>query len=256
MSNLNIDQVDLIAIQRVAPKNGAPSSMDYNDSAREVLRDLVSLTEFVNEHVLPILAALPEDAKDGLTGATLFASPGETSNAIFYSEQDARPYTVAEVMKNLVSANGASQKKIGDLMAKVAKLQTLLATTGQTDIIASVQSFADQIKNLGSMLNTVKASLGAYEARFQQTKAVRLEIPSMESHETLDVETSWDIPYRSNDYTAVPSIEEATGGLEISGWSKLSDGRGLHVTVYNASNGTIADGILHAIGQADGPATA
>lgn len=256
MSNLSLEQVDLISTQRVAPKNGAPSSMDYNDSAREVLRDLVSLTEFINESLIPILAALPEDAKDGLTGATLLANPSETSNAVFYDDRAGRPYTVAEVMKNLVSSNGTAQQKISDLTAKVAKLQTMLATTGQTDIIASVQSFADQIRNLGAMLNTVKASLAAYEARFQQTKAVRLEIPSMDSHNTQEVDVSWDIPYRSNDYTAVSSIEDPTGGLQISGWNKLSDGRGIHVTVYNASNGTIEGAILHVIGQADAPATA
>jgi hypothetical protein len=256
MSNLNLEQVDLIAIQRAAPRNGAPSSEDYNDNAREVLRDLVSITEFLNEQLIPILAALPEAAQDGLTGATVFANPSETTNAVFFNEQEARPYTVAEVMKNLVSSNVAALQKINDLSAKVAKLQTLLATTGQTDIIASVQSFADQIRNLGAMLNTVKGSLVSYEARFQQTKAVRLEIPSAETHTTQEIDVSWDIPYHSNDYTAVLSIEDPTGGLEVAGWSKLSNGRGVHVTVYNASNGTVDNAILHMIGQADAAAAA
>lgn len=254
MSNLSLEQVDLISIQRVAPKNGAASSQDYNDSVREVLRDLVSLTEFVNEAMIPILIALPEDAKDGLSGATLFASPKETTNPLFYNEQAARPYTVAEVVKNMISSNGAIQQKVNDLTAKVARLQTLLATTGQTDIIASVQAFSDQIKNQGAMINTVKSALAAYESRFQQTKAVRLEIPEIESHATQEIDISWDIPYHSDDYTATPSIEDPTGALQVTGWSKLSAGRGLHVNVYNASNGPISGGILHVIGQADAPA--
>ena len=42
-NTLNIDSIELVSTQRVAPLNGAPYSADYNDSAREVLTDLKAI---------------------------------------------------------------------------------------------------------------------------------------------------------------------------------------------------------------------
>src|ERR1017187_4197511 len=74
-NTLNIASIELVSTQRVAPLNGAPSSADHNDSAREVLTDMASISEFLNGTVLPLLNCLPARWQLGLCLASrLFRS--------------------------------------------------------------------------------------------------------------------------------------------------------------------------------------
>lgn len=253
MNTLNIQSVDLISSQRSAPKNGAPSSGEYNDTMREVLGDLVSISDTINEAILPILNVLPEEAKDGLSGTTMSANPDDTGS-LFYNLAQKQPYTVAEVLQNLFGMNTDLRTKIADLGGSVAKLQTLMSTTGQSDILASVQSFSDQIKNLMSVITTMKQSLASYESRLQRTRSVRLEVPAVEGYGVIGMDVNWDITFPSNDYTVTLSLEDPNGDLQISGWSKLSAGRGIHVTIHNNNSAQVENGIIHMIGQSNGEA--
>jgi len=255
MNTLSFDNVDLISIQRAAPKNGSCSSQDYNDSSREILRDLLSVTDWINQNLIPVLNALPETAAMGLTGLTMFANPGDTS-PLFFNKSTTTSYTVAEVCANLNSTATSVSQKISDLNARVLKMQTLLASTGQTDILASVQSFSDQIKNVQSLVNTIRMTVAGYEARFQQTKGVRVDIVEIAAAGVLEMDISFDVPYPNDNYTVSVGIEDETGGLALTGWKKLPNGRGIHVYIHNGSTSPVDGGILHLIGQADAPSAA
>ena len=74
MSTLNIQTIELASTLRTVPENGAPSSTDYNDTAREFLTDLATVAGIINDTVLPILNTLPATASGGLYGNSLQAS--------------------------------------------------------------------------------------------------------------------------------------------------------------------------------------
>ena len=84
MTPINILTVDLASTLRTVPRNGSPSSVDYNDTARETLTDLATLAGFINDTLLPILNTLPSTASTGLYGSTLQASSDPT-NPLFFS---------------------------------------------------------------------------------------------------------------------------------------------------------------------------
>ena len=247
MNTLGLENVDLVSIQRAAPKNGAPSSGDYNDTMREMVSDLVSITELINQRIVPVLNALPDTAADGLAGSSVFADPGAVT-PLFYDSAENRPLTISEVLQNLFNSNGQLAARVSDLAGKVAKLQTLLSTTGQNDVLASVQSFSDQIKNLTTLINTIRTTTGAYEERFQRIRSVRFPVDDVQPHSYFTGDVAWDIPFSTGDYTVTVSVEDETGSLLVSGWKKLDGGRGINLKVFNSGEEPVS-GIVHMIGQ-------
>ena len=157
MSTLNIQTIELASTLRTVPENGAPSSTDYNDTAREFLTDLATVAGIINDTVLPILNTLPAAASGGLYGSSLQAS-SDTTNPLFYSASEQRSLTVAEVCIGLNAAAAALQTTVTNLNARIVQLSTLLATTNQTDMLATVQALSDQYRQLQITVNNLVAA--------------------------------------------------------------------------------------------------
>ena len=92
MPELNLESIELTTTLRRAPKNGSPSTHDYNASLSEILTDLSNIVTFLNEEIMPICNALPEAAADGLTRSSLYAAAGTDND--FFLNSDGIPLTV------------------------------------------------------------------------------------------------------------------------------------------------------------------
>ena len=153
---LNIDSIELTTTERRAPKNGAPSSQDYNDSFREVLVDLAAITDVLNGTVLPLLSTLPQTEPLVLDGEGILAS--HEPDDLFYDSTPARQQlTVAAVMKSLNDRIGSLNAKVADLSARVLSLQTRLATTNQNDVAKAIQGFADTLRGIDQRVATLES---------------------------------------------------------------------------------------------------
>jgi hypothetical protein len=145
IATLNIASIELVSTQRVAPLNGSPSSEDYNDSAREVLTDLASLSEFVNGTVIPLLNCLPATSPLLLDGSAIYASTAATSDPLFFDTTAHQPLTIAAVITRLNQIVSSIQTQMTNLSAQVLALQTRLATTNQNDVAKAIQGLASTI---------------------------------------------------------------------------------------------------------------
>jgi hypothetical protein len=146
---LDLQTLDLASTLRTVPLNGSPSSVDYNDTAREFLTDLATLVGFINDTLLPILNTLPSTAATGLYGSTLQVSDDAT-NPLFFSTAENTFLTVSEVLIGLNAAIKALQLLCANLNAQIIQLSTKLSTTNQTDMLATVQALSDQYRSIYS----------------------------------------------------------------------------------------------------------
>ena len=144
-ATLNIASIELVSTQRVAPLNGSPSSADYNDSAREVLTDLASLSEFINGTVIPLLNCLPATDPLVLDGSAVYASAAATDDPLFFDATARQPLTIASVFTKLSQIVASVQTQMTNVSAQVLALQTRLATTNQNDIATALQGLAATI---------------------------------------------------------------------------------------------------------------
>ena len=156
-SVLSIPTIELASTLRTVPQNGSPSSSDYNDTAREFLTDLATIVETINDTLLPILNVLPAAAASGLYGSSLQAS-SDTTNPLFYSASEQRSLMVSEVLIGLNAAVAALQTTVTNLNARIVQLSTMLATTNQTDMLATVQALSDQYRQLQITVNNLVAA--------------------------------------------------------------------------------------------------
>jgi hypothetical protein len=174
MSNLSIPTAELVTTMRTVPKNGAPSSDDYNATNREILADLATISSILNDSILPVLNALPDTAAQGLDGRAMYAGL-DSANSLFYSASAARYVTVAEVLISLATADSDVLLKLNDLGARVISLQSKLASTSQNDILSSVQAFSDQVRQVQSQLATALQAIDGQAAQLANSRAAHAE---------------------------------------------------------------------------------
>jgi hypothetical protein len=154
-TTLNIDSIELVSTQRVAPLNGAPASADYNDSMREILTDLASISELLNGAVLPLLNCLPATQPLLLDGSGIYASTGDATNPLFYDTTSQQPLTIAAVIVRINQTMTAVSAQVVDLSARVLALQTRLATTNQNDVARAIQGFADALNAISTRVTNL-----------------------------------------------------------------------------------------------------
>ena len=136
MSNtLNLSSIELTSTERRAPKNGAPSSRDFNDGQRETLVDLSGIADVLNNVVLPLLSSLPKTDPLILDGDGIYAS--HQVSDLFVNSTD----VLTRINATVISLSSA----VEDLSARVLSLQTRLATTNQNDVAKAIQGFADTL---------------------------------------------------------------------------------------------------------------
>lgn len=248
-TTLNLQTVELISTLRTVPANGSPSSTDYNDSFRETLADLASLSEFINDTLLPIINALPTAASGGLYGDALNAS-SDVTNPLFYSSSEQRQLTVAEVLSAINAANSAIQKTVTDLNARVLQLSTKLATTNQTDMLSTVNALSAQFQQVLSTVDglvSASASQATWQANVQRA---RITTGNIAASGNATINLMWPQPF-ANAYTAVATVDDASGLLEVMSVEKLGNNAGVAIKVYNLDPNAVHAGELNAIAISD-----
>jgi hypothetical protein len=155
-TTLNLSSIELVSTERRGPKNGAPSSQDFNDGQRETLVDLSSIANVLNNVILPLLSSLPETTPLVLDGDGIYAS--HQNSDIFVDSTDHSQLTISDVLTRVNATVISLSSAVDDLSAKVLQLQTRLATTNQNDVAKAIQGFAET-------LAVVTQRVAALEAR-------------------------------------------------------------------------------------------
>lgn len=240
MPNLQPDSVELVTSPRPAPLNGSPSTTDYNLTQKEILADLAELADFANEVLLPILQGLPAAAANGLDGAALYADSA-ASNPLFRDAQGTL-YSVSQVLAALSAAQNALTQQVSDLTARIAALQTRLATTAQNDLRASVQSLSDSYGSLLARTTSLLGDVAGQALQLSKMRRLSLDIPPQTVAGTVLFEALFTPPFADNAYVACVTVEGA--GLFTTYVKKL-DGAGLDVAV--TADGTSPSGTVHVL---------
>jgi hypothetical protein len=165
-STVNLDTIELESTLRPMGANGAPDSQDYNDSMTEILTDLASITEYINDSLRPLLnglpaaAALPTNDPVGIEGRTIYADSSD-STSLFFDANTSLALSVADSLRLLNGMVTAIQSQINDIGLRVTGLATQLSTTNQNDIARSIQALSTSLGNLQGTFTTQQAQLNA-----------------------------------------------------------------------------------------------
>lgn len=149
-STVNLDTIELESTLRPMGANGAPGSEDYNDSMKEILADLATVTEYINDILRPLLNGLPASATAptnspvGIEGRTIFADSSD-STSLFFDQKRATALSIADSLRLLNGMVTAIQTKINDVDLRVTGLATQLSVTNQNDIARSIQALSTSI---------------------------------------------------------------------------------------------------------------
>lgn len=247
---MTLNPIDLTTTLRTVPRNGAPSSLDWNDSFREILGDLSVLATFLNEQVQPILQALPTTASAGLDGSSVYANK-ISEEALFRNPFTNEPYTVADVFTALQKTQSALIATNQDLQAKVNQLQTRFSASSQNDTTRVIQTFADRLNAAELALSEVLASAQASLAKVNRIQHVRLATGTITANATATLTITWPVSYGSNAYTVSLALQQAQSDLTISRFDYINtDGTALQVVVKNNTSQD-RSGTVHAIAKAD-----
>ena len=143
MSTLNLQTVELTTSESTAPLNGPPSSSDYNEYQRSVLVDLSSITDQLNDVILPLINVLSSSALGsqpiGIEGSTVYSDTSDETD-IFFDSVANEPLVIADSLRLLRAQISQLQTKITNLAIQVASIQSKTTNVNQNDISASLAS--------------------------------------------------------------------------------------------------------------------
>jgi len=160
---LNLDTIELETTLRPFGANGAPDSLDYNDQMAEILTDLATITECINDVIRPILNALPAQAAlpatnpKGIEGRTIFS---DTSNqtALFYDSVAKTPLTIAQTISLLSGMIQGVTISVTNLGLQVTSLNSQLSVSNQNDTARALQAVT-------TALNAITARVTVLESK-------------------------------------------------------------------------------------------
>lgn len=239
MANLDLSTVELTSTLRTAPLNGAPSSSDYNAGQRETLVDLSTLSDFINNQLLPLInalpasALLPDNAPVGMEGRTIWADTSDQSN-LFFDSLASVPLSIADAMRVLNGMVSTMSQELVDIGVEVASLQARLASTNQNDIALALQ-------NLSSALNQVSVNQQTQNVTITQIQGASIVVKrssstNVPSGTSVNVPITFDVAFDDDFYTATLGLEVPSGpqGLVyIGGFQRVATGAGMSIAVTN-----------------------
>jgi hypothetical protein len=256
MADLNISTIELTSTLRTAPLNGAPSSSDYNESQRETLVDLSTISLFINNLLLPLINALPASALQpnldptGIEGRTIWTDTSDQGN-LFFDSLSSIPLTIADTIRVINGIITTMNQELIDQGIEVASLQARLASTNQNDISLALQ-------NLSSALNQLTVNQQIQAAQLLQIQVakvttIRGSVVTVPAGTTVSSSLSFASAYPDNFYTATISLETpggADGLVSVGGFRKVGVGAGITVSIIN--NDVIDQNVIvHVIAQHD-----
>lgn len=249
MSTLNLNTVELVSSLYTAPRNGAPSSSDYNDFQKEVLADLVSLSSFINDTLLPMVNALPEGAMlpaespVGIEGRTVYSDTSD-QNSLFYDSLAGQPLTLADSLRLVNGMLTTFKTRLEDMGIEVAALQTRLAADSRNDLALALENLTNSINQAVAAQSVQAQRLSDVEGELANTRKIRIATGSMAAGDNTVVIT-WSVPFSDNNYTVQLAMEDGDWFLSILGFAYQNSGVGINVRVHN-SDSSSRTGVIHA----------
>jgi hypothetical protein len=242
---LNLQTIELVSTLRVAPANGAPSSLDYNDSSQEELTDLSALASAVNDVLLPILNGLPPEASTGAEGTSIY-SDTTAQDTLVYDPLSHTPLRITDSMRLLYGQLQTLQTVQLDINQQVSALQARLSSSNQNDIALSLQNITSIITQQQAQLTSLSTSVSTLQILAGVSLDARVETPSIEPSAIESVVITWTVPFSDNTYIVSYGIEDVSGFLQVTGFSYLANGAGIAVYVLNNDPNASHQGYVHA----------
>lgn len=238
MGDLNLSTVELITTLRTAPKNGSPSSSDYNEGQREILVDLASLTEFINNQILPLINALPDtalasiDDPIGLEGRTIWSDTSDQST-IFFDALAGTPLTLADSLRVINGIVSLNSQTLTDLGVEVASLQARLSSTNQNDIALALQNLTETINSIAANNSDSGSNIVALSLRVDALEATSITIED----EIVDIQVQLQ-PFTGDTGTGGTSglVPAPPAGSAASGLFLSANGTFAHPTGVGSLN--------------------
>ena len=237
---LALPTVELTTTLTTVPKNGAPSSNDFNSFQQQVLADLAEITTLLNEQILPVLNALPSAAAEGLDGSGLYA--GRNIDTSVFHDANGNLYLVSDVISTLYNSQQALAAATDNVSAQVLALQTRLATTNQSSLQASMQNLQTIVAAVQSSLSSMAASLSSATIAASNQRGTSIPLTTL-AVGTTPITVTLNPAYADNNYTAMVSVESADGAISLQNFHKQAGGVGLIVNVL--ADSTSPSGTLH-----------
>jgi hypothetical protein len=248
MANLNLNTIALVSTLIPSPLNGAPSSLDYNDSQSGTLLDLTSITAFINNVLIPMLVALPDNALSGLEGSSIYGDSTDQTS-LFYDSITGSPLALADSLRQLSAQVSTGQVSISNLAIQVGQLQQKLSSTNQNNIAITLQNLTNSLNNIVNQQTATNSSISSLQAFQQKQQTVRVNL-SLPASTNASYSVDWPSPFADNNYTVSIVIQDPSFSAIYEGFTYLGTGTGLTVKVNNTT-GSVLSVYAHAIGIHD-----
>lgn len=245
---LALPNLELVSTLRVAPFSGPPSSEDYNDGEQEKLVDLTTLATFINNVLLPMLNTLSVGAATGIEGSNIFGDL-TSQETLFYNSLTTSPLSMSDSLRLLFGQAQTIQTSLSNLAVQVAALQARLASTDQNDIALALQGFTSNLNLQESQLKALQLAVSTLQILAGTTMDSMTPTPVIGPEAIETVTVLWTIPFASNNYAVSYGVEDASGFLQVTGFSYLPNGNGVLVRVLNIDTASSHQGTVHAIGR-------
>jgi hypothetical protein len=234
MPNLNLNTIALVSTLNPAPFNGSPASEDYTDFQDQTLLDLTSVTEFINNVLIPMLVALPDNAISGLEGTSIY---GDSTNqtALFYDTLTGEPLTLTDSLVQLAAQVSTSNLNVSNLSIQVGQLQQKLSSTNQNNIAKTLQNLTNSLNVLTDQQVATDAAVSEIQSVVNKTQAIRVAA-TIPANSALSNPIFWNTAFTDNNYTVSLGLQDPSAQCTIKGFVYESTGTGVAVTVLNSSN--------------------
>jgi hypothetical protein len=215
-----------------------------------VLTDLATLSDLVNGTLLPLINVLASTALGnspvGIAGSTIYSDITDESDT-FYNSVASVPLVVADSLRVLRALIAQLQTQVGNIAIEIATLTSQSSSINPNDIAASLASIVSQIAALTSSVSNLALEISSIQAAAVQGNVVATgNIPASTIQEvTVNLPTT----YSDNNYTAILSMQEGTGQLQILSFTYQPAGVGVIALVKNTSTTAALSGFIHLIAK-------
>jgi hypothetical protein len=247
-TTLDLNTIELTTSISTAPLNGPPSSAEYNETQRDLLADLSSISIFINTDLIPLLNSLLSislsPTQIGIQGSTIISDTTDTTD-VFYDSVEGQSLCVADSLRVLAALIAGLTQDFGDIDLQIAQLQSTLANSNQNNVSVTIAGLQATVNNLTSLVssevnevNSLSSSIGTFNVGGASTGS----IPALS---TLQVTVNLSTPYADNNYSPSLSLEDPSGQLQIISFTYQAAGVGVLVLVRNNDAGAAHMGTIH-----------
>jgi hypothetical protein len=245
---LSLSNLELVSTLRVAPLSGPPISEDYNDGEQEKLVDLTTIVTFLNNTLLPMLNTLAATSSTGIDGSGIYGDL-TSEEQVFFNSLTSTSLSVADSLRLINGQSQTLQTNLASLATQVAALQARLSSTNQNDISLALQGFTSTLNLQQSELQALQLAVSSLQQIAGTSMEAQAGTPAVDPQAIETVTLLWSIDFPDNTYTVSYGIEDASGFLQVTGFSYLADGTGILVRVLNTDSQAPHQGTVQAIGR-------